>query len=116
MRKTGPTNPVLRAEIRELRKQKAKIWKRIAKDLQKSTRNRRAVNLSRVNRHAKAGETIVVPGKVLSAGTLDKKITIAAWQFSKAAEEKIKAAGGKAITLKQLLEKNPKGTKVRLIG
>lgn len=115
-RRTGPTNPLLRAEIRALRKQKAAIWKRIAKDLEKPTRIRRTVNLLRINRHVKAGDIIVVPGKVLSTGNLDKKITIAAWQFSGAAKEKIKAAGGEALTLKQLVAKNPKGTKVKIIG
>jgi len=116
MRKTGPTNEQLRAEIRALRKQKAAIWKRIAKDLEKPTRSRRKINLSKINRHAKAGDTVVVPGKVLSAGNLDKKLTIAAWQFSGAAKEKIKAAGGETFTLKQLADKNPKGTKVKIIG
>ena len=110
------TNPQLLEEIKLLRKQKAAIWKRIAKDLQKPARSRREINLSRINRHAKAGEIIAVPGKVLSAGNLDKKITIAAWQFSERAKEKIKSAGGEIITFKQLIEKNPKGTKVRLLG
>lgn len=116
MRRTGPTNPQLRAQIRALRKQKAAIWKRVAADLKKPTRIRRTVNLSTINRHTKTGDVVVVPGKVLSAGNLDKKITIAAWQFSEGAKEKIKAAGGEALTLKQLVTKNPKGSKVKLIG
>ena len=115
-RKTKITNPQLQKEIRELRKQKAAIWKRIAKDLEKPARKRRTVNLSRINRHAKAGEVIVVPGKVLSAGNLDKKLTIAAWQFSEAAKQKIKSTGGEILTLTQLANKNPKGSRVKLIG
>jgi len=115
-RKTKTTNPQLRAEIRLLRKQKAAIWKRVAKDLEKPTRVRRAVNLERINRYTKDGDVVVVPGKVLSAGDLNKKITIAAWQFSETAKQKIKAAGGEIITFKQLIDKNPKGTKVKLLG
>jgi len=41
MNRTGPTNPVLKELILELRKvsytEKAKIWKRIADDLEKPT-------------------------------------------------------------------------------
>ena len=116
MRKTKITNPELKKEIRELRKKKAAIWRRIAKDLERPTRIRRIVNLSRINRHTKTGDVIAVPGKVLSAGNLDKKITVAAWQFSARAKEKIKAAGGEILTLTQLATKNPKGSKIKLIG
>ena len=61
------------------------------------------------------GEIIVVPGKVLSMGDLTKKITVAAYQFSENAEEKINAVG-KAISIRQLMKENPKGKRIRIIG
>ena len=106
--------------ILELKKKsselKVKLWKRIAKELQKPSRRQRKVNLYKINKHTKKDETALVPGKVLSLGNLDKKITIAALSFSDKALEKIKAANAKPITIKELLKTNPKANKVRIIG
>jgi large subunit ribosomal protein L18e len=114
--KRGSTNIHLRKLISDLRKQSKPIWKRVAEDLEKSRRNRRVVNLSRINRYSKEGEVVVVPGKVLGDGVLEKKLDIAAFQFSQSAIEKIKNAGGNAMTIKELLEKNPEGKGVKLLG
>jgi large subunit ribosomal protein L18e len=118
--KTGPTNPGLRSLIDELRKkafaEKIMLWKRLASDLEKPTRQRKIVNLGRINRFTSDGETIVVPGKVLAAGELQRKITIAAWQFSEDAVEKIQKANGKAITINELMKHDPKGKKIRIMG
>ena len=68
MKPTGPTNPILIGLIEDLKKksveQKVNIWNKIASDLQRPTRNRRIVNLSKINRYSKENETIIVPGKV----------------------------------------------------
>ncbi|MBN2423250.1 50S ribosomal protein L18e [Candidatus Woesearchaeota archaeon] len=97
-------------------KQDVKIWKRIALDLEKPTKKRRIVNLSKIDRFSKDNETIVVPGKVLGMGDLNKKITIAAYSFSGSAKEKILSKGSKAITILDLIKNNPKGSKVKIIG
>ena len=114
VKKTGPSNPYLKELIHDLRKQKKPLWDRIAGELEKSSRKRRQVNLSRIKRHAKKGETIVVPGKVLGNGEAPERTVIAAWKFTSAAEEKIRKAKGKAITLKELLKNKSK--KIRIIG
>jgi large subunit ribosomal protein L18e len=57
-----------------------------------------------------------VPGKILSMGTLNKKITIAAYNFSQTALDKIKASGSKAISIYELAKTNPKGQKVRILA
>ena len=117
---TGPTNPQLKELIEELQKKayadKTMLWKRVASDLAKPTRNRRAVNLSRINRYTKKGETVIVPGKVLAAGELDHSLTIAAWQFSGQAEEKIKKADSKAISIEEIMKSGVKGKGVRIMG
>lgn len=117
--RTGPTNPELKNLITDLKRlsieQNKKIWKRIASDLEKPTRSRRIVNLIKIDRYAKEDETVLVPGKVLAGGDLTKKTTIAAYQFSDSALEKINKIG-KAITIKELMETNPGGNKVRIIG
>lgn len=119
-KRTGPTNQVTKQLIQELRKQsatqKADIWKRIADDLEKPTRQRRVVNLSRINRFTKPQETVIVPGKVLSSGMLEHGVTIAAFAFSGASKQKIQEAKGKAVTIPDLLKQNPKGKDVRILG
>ncbi len=92
------------------------FWNRIASDLEKPTRQRRAVNLSKINRFTKENEIIVVPGKVLSSGELNHKLTIAAWQFSQKALEKINKKNAKAMTIQELMKTNIKEKRVRIIG
>jgi large subunit ribosomal protein L18e len=119
VKKTGPQTLNLRNLIRELntlgKKNKSKLWLRIASDLSKPTRIRRTVNLYKIEKHTKEGETALVPGKVLSVGDLNKPLTIAAYQFSEKAEEKINKVG-KALKLQELIKTNPEGKKVRIIG
>ena len=113
-------NEKLESLIKELKKtsinQKVNIWKRVAKDLEKPSRNRRIVNLYNINLNAKDNEIIIVPGKILATGDLNKKITLAAYEISKQAEEKIISSGSKLISINELITKNPKGNKVRILG
>jgi len=113
------TNPQLRNLVQELKKSSidsgVKIWKRVAEDLEKPTRNRRIINIYSIDKNSKAGEVIIVPGKVLGTGQLDKKVTVAAYNFSDSAYEKIKSKG-EALTIMELVKKNPKGKNVRILG
>ena len=105
--------------IRELKQlsiqQKVNFWKRIAVELEKPSRNRRVVNISKISRHAKPSEIVIVPGKVLSAGELDKDVVVCAHRFSSEAEKKIKQKG-KALTIPELMKANPKAKNVRILG
>ncbi len=120
MKKTGPTNIVTRKIIRELKRianqNKAAIWDRVADELEKPRRRRRAVNISRINRYTSEGDIVVVPGKVLGAGVLDHSVTVAALGFTKTALDKISSVGGKAISIIELARSNPKGSNVKIIG
>lgn len=114
------SNPYTSALIVELKtasiKEKAAIWKRIATDLEKPTKKKRIVNLSKIERYSNDNETVVVPGKVLGMGDLSKKVTIAAESFSKSATDKLKALGLESMSINELLKKNPKGSKIKIIG
>ena len=118
MNRTGPTNPNTQALIASLKlashQQKAPIWNAIAYELSRSTRQRRIVNLSRLNRFTSEHETIVVPGKVLGSGSLAHSLTVAAFSFSASAKAAIEHAKGKAITIPELVKQKPKS--VRIIG
>ena len=118
-RRTGPTSAVTKKLIADLRtlstKEKVKLWDRLADDISKSTRQRRKVNLYRINKSINEGEIAVIPGKVLSEGDFNKKVTVAALKFSDKSKEKINKVG-KAVSLQQLMKDNPKGKKVRILG
>lgn len=91
-----------------------KLWKRIAIELEKSTRSMVAVNISKLDKVVRDNEIALVPGKVLSVGQVSKPLTVAALHFSEAAAKKINAKG-KALSIEELLKSNPKGNKVRII-
>jgi large subunit ribosomal protein L18e len=119
-RKMNKTNPVLIDLIHELKKQsieqEAPIWKDIALRLEKPLQNWSEVNLNRISKYVNEKETALVPGKVLSTGTLTKKVSIAAWSFSEKAVEKIKKAGGTTMSIEDLMKKNPDGKDIRIMG
>tara|TARA_Y100000310_G_scaffold107739_1_gene106165 strand:- start:3896 stop:4255 length:360 start_codon:yes stop_codon:yes gene_type:complete len=114
------TNPLLQNLVVELLKkaqaEERPLWRRVAHDLVKSGKNKRIVNLARINRHTKQDETIVVPGKVLGDGVLDHAVTIAAFSFSAQALDKITEAKAKAITIEELMKEDVSGKRVRIIG
>lgn len=97
------------------RENKAKIWRYVAELLQRPRRLRPQVNVYKINRYTKDGDTVVVPGKVLGAGFLDHKVTVAAYAYSETAKKKIEDAGGTVISIRELIEKNPKGSNIKII-
>lgn len=119
-KRTGPTNVQMVGLIGLLRKhsieQKAGIWKSIADELEKPTRQRRIVNLYRINKYSKNNENVIVPGKVLGTGLLNHKVNIAAWSFSDSAIQKVKMVNGACMSIHEMLQKNPKGQNMRIIG
>ncbi|MEM4244658.1 MAG: 50S ribosomal protein L18e [Candidatus Nanoarchaeia archaeon] len=120
MRRTGPTNVHLKALIRDLRKLSRKenvnVWRRVASELAKPTRSRREVNLFTINLSTNDKETVIVPGKVLGEGELERPVSVAAFRFSESAKQKIIKAGGKVLTIQDVMKSNPKGKDVRILG
>lgn len=118
MKRSGPTNYQLKLLLAEIESKASqnKFWRRIAEDLQKPSRQRRIVNVYKIDKFAREGEIVVVPGKVLSAGELNKKVNVAAFDFSAEARRKVIEAKGKALSLKELFEQNPEGRNVRILG
>jgi large subunit ribosomal protein L18e len=120
MKRSKSTNAVLLELIEELlkksREDDARIWRDIAGRLSKASQLRAEVNISDIARHTKDKDIIAVPGKVLGAGEINHKVTAAALNFSAQAREKIKAAGGKCLSLRELMNSPPKGGKVRIMG
>ena len=120
MAKPLKTNPHLLQVVRELRavsrEMDAPIWRDVAERLERTRKNWSEVNLSRLSRYAAKGEQIVVPGVVLATGEIKTPVTVAAFRTSSAAQKKIEAAGGHAITILELAVQNPKGSGIRIMG
>ncbi|MGI0133638.1 MAG: 50S ribosomal protein L18e [Candidatus Micrarchaeaceae archaeon] len=87
------------------------LWKRVRGLVAVPSRRRASVNLYKLNKHTKAGDNVVVPGKVLSVGAMDHKINVAAIEFSMPARSALKAADCKMMTIKEMV----KADKVHLI-
>lgn len=108
-------NQLLISLIETLSKEKKPVWKRTMRELQRPTRDRVEVNLSKIQAYSEDGGTVLVPGKVLGSGMLTKKLTVAAFSFSKSAKDLITASGGKAVTIESLHKSNPAGKGVQLL-
>lgn len=120
MKRNYKTNPQILSLISALKKQSREkdvpLWRDIALRLERPSRNYAEVNISRINRYTKEDDLVIVPGKVLGAGELGHKLTVAAVNFSGSAKEKIKAAGGICITIEELMNSNPETSGIKIIG
>ena len=80
------------------------FFKRLSGYLKKPSRKATEVNVAKLDKISKSGEALVVPGKVLGFGEVKKKINVYAIGFSGQAREKIEKAGGKCMTLEELVK------------
>lgn len=115
--RSDPSRVELIGKLEEkARDDETSLWRAVARELSRSRKDRREVNIHRINKYSTEGETVVVPGKVLGDGRLDHKINVAAYRFTDSAVEKINAVGGKTMTLDELMKENPGGSGIKLIG
>ena len=98
-----------------LASKKAKGWLKVSETLSCPTRKRTVINLEKINSQSKEGETIVVPGKVLSLGDLDKKIKIVGLSISDSALEKVNKGKSEFVLLKQEIKSNPEAKGIKII-
>jgi large subunit ribosomal protein L18e len=120
VKKSGKSNPLLNDLIMDLKRSsfehKAPIWKDIACRLEKPSRSWAQVNLGHVSKHTQKGDTVVIPGKLLGMGNIDKAVTVAAFSFSDSAVSKLRKVGGENLSIRELVEKHPKGRNIKIIG
>jgi large subunit ribosomal protein L18e len=91
------------------------LWKAVARGLNRPRKKGHNVNLYQIEKISKKNELIIVPGNVLGTGEVTKPVTVAADRFSKSAQEKIRKAGGKTLSLGEVSESYSKG-RVRIMG
>ncbi len=118
--KRGPENEAVKSIIVALSKASSKsgarVWRSVAETLGKPSRSRVEVNVGKINALTKAGDVVLVPGKVLGTGVLEHAVSVGALKFSESAVKKISANGGKCLSLLELSNSNPNGTGVRILG
>ncbi len=107
------TNPELVKTI--IKSKKNKNWIKIAEILSGSRKKRINLNLDKLNDLGDNAKTIVIPGKILSQGNLEKKIKIVALNFSEKAKEKIKKSGSESLTILEEIKSNPEAKGVKII-
>ncbi|MDD5499515.1 MAG: 50S ribosomal protein L18e, partial [Candidatus Nanoarchaeia archaeon] len=98
------------------RKTKKPVFERISKELKKSARNKRSVNLSKINRYSVSGSNVLVVGKVLGSGELNHKVNVIAFSYSDSALEKLKKSGCVAKDLSDLAQDKKVPSKVIILG
>jgi len=117
--KKGPENKNLKETIVFLEKTSKKnnsgIWKKVAEKISKPRRLHAQVNLGKISRLTKPNDKIVVVGKVLGAGSLSHAVEIASIAASEGTRGKVKKAGGKLVSIREMAEANPKGSGIVIL-
>ena len=113
------SNNILRSQAvmleRKGRKGKSPFWRDAAKHLGAPKSTETVVNISRLSRVGDGKAPVLVPGKVLGTGSLDKKLIVGAFTFSSSARTKIEKAGGEAIGIEEFVSRYPDGSGVLLV-
>ncbi|MBM3232655.1 hypothetical protein FJZ18_00615 [Candidatus Pacearchaeota archaeon] len=108
------THPHLQVAIRTSLKNKA--WLTLAKKLAGSTRLQPTLNLSDIDQKTTAGDTVVIPGKVLAVGDITKKVRIASLYISSSAKDKLKKTKSEWVPLYQEIQSNPKAEGIKVLS
>lgn len=93
----------------------SEIWRDIARRLAGGRRRYASINLGKIDSLASDGDVLVVPGSILGAGSISKKLTISSLHISQKALEKIRAAGCTYKTIDELSKENPKGSNIKIM-
>lgn len=113
-------NPIVYRTARELKKAStlhhAPIWAKLAEYALKPSSARRNINLKRIGQLTKDNDVVVFPGKVLGTGSVQHSITLFSFSISARALSKIKDAGGRVVTHTSLIDSNPTGRGIVLLG
>lgn len=97
------------------RKNKARVWLEVARLLKKPRRKKRAVTLFRLNKATQEGDIVAVPTKIVCGGAVAHKITAGAFKASAGARKKLVESNCIVMTLRELVEKNPGGKRIKII-
>jgi large subunit ribosomal protein L18e len=116
-KKKSGTKKIISELQRFGKKKKQMIWLKVAETLEKPSRSRPKVNLWKLALLAEKNKEkiLVVPGKVLGDGELEKKIEVAALSVSVNAMKKISEVKGRFYSFNELMEKNVSPSKMVIV-
>lgn|SRR3989338_6515711 len=101
--KRGTTDPGVKRIIISLKK--SKDYPDLVRLLERPRRKRPSINLKNIEN---TGKHKVAAIEVLGTGEISKPFVVYALRYSKSAKEKIEKAGGKALSLNDLLRNKDK--------
>lgn len=90
-------------------------WFDVAKELSKPTRQQPSLNLQDIEKVAKDGETIIIPGKIVSTGEITKKIKLRALSISKVALEKLNKSKIDYKSISEEILSNKEAKSIRIL-
>ncbi len=90
-------------------------WNQVVGILSGPRRKKACINLEEINKNSKAGDVVVIPGKVLSQGDIDKKIKVVAFNFSEKAKEKLLSAKCDVSYILDEIKSNPSAKGIKII-
>ena len=90
-------------------------WLEVAGIISGPRRKRIDLNLNEINNQTKDKEKVIVPGKVLSQGEINKKIKIVALSFSEKAKEKLKKSGCEFSSILTEIKLNPSAEGIKIL-
>lgn len=98
-----------------LEAKKKEKWLGVAGILSGPRRKMSNLNLNEINVQAKEKDKVLVPGKVLSQGEINKKIKLIALGFSEKAKEKLKNSGCETTSILNEIKLNPSAEGIRIL-
>lgn len=84
------------------------LYKRVRALVAVPARRRTDVDIFKISKETKEGDSVIVPGKVLGVGAMSHSVSIAALGFSATALKSLQDSNCKVITLKDALAANPR--------
>ena len=97
------------------RENQSPLWRDIAKRLSETRQNYADLNVGKISKMCKDGDIVVVPGKVLGSGYMEKKLKISALDVSEKAMKKIKDSGSEFVFLADLAKENPEPKNLKIM-
>ncbi len=107
------TNSELVETIRNAKKNEK--WLKVASLLSAPRKKRFEANLDKIDRESKEGDSIVIPGKVLSQGEINKKIRVIAVGFSESAKKKLLNSKCEVVYIIDEIKNNPEAKGVKIL-
>ena len=94
---------------------KHKKWVKVAQIISGSRRKYLSTNLNEIDEKTREGDTIIVIGKVLGSGEINKKIRVCALDFSESAKKKLIKVKADLVTILEEINKNKNAEGIKIL-